>query len=165
MPQGAVPGCGVSICTRWVQNQAGGSKVRRAQGTMCHPPAPCHGWAPQPPHTNRAAPSSPARSPPVGRGCDCWGAQGTPARGNPCQGLTCSAWRWARSWHSSCRRSCRSRLQHARMAQLGPEQAANSQEPLGTPWHPHPHSQVLDSHQVHKDVQGPDFGLQVLQGQ
>lgn len=38
-------------------------------------------------------------------------------------------------------------------------------DPLGTPWQPHPHSQVLGSHQVHKDVQGPDLSLQVLQGQ
>lgn len=75
------------------------------------------------PQANRAAPSSLARSPPVGRGCDCWGAQGSPGQGSPWQGLTCSAWRWVRSWHSSCRRSCRSRLQHARMAQLGPERA------------------------------------------
>lgn len=100
-----------------------GQRGRGAQGTMCHPPAPCHGWAMQPPQANRVAPSSLVQSLPVGRGCDCWGAQGTPGQGSPWQGLTCSAWHWVRSWHSSCRRSWRSRLQHARTAQLGPEQA------------------------------------------
>lgn len=33
------------------------------------------------------------------------------------------------------------------------------------PHRPHPHSQVLASHQVHEDVQGPHLSLQVLQGQ
>lgn len=48
----------------------------------------------------------------------------------------------------------------------GPDSTGSSQKLLGTPpARPQPHSQVLDSHQVHEDVQGPDLSLQVLQGQ
>lgn len=100
------------------------------------------------------------------------GGAGDPLAGAaPGWGLTCSARRRSRSWPSSSRSSSSSRLQrHGRGSQRA-QPPGTGQEPLGTlsssstATPPRPHSQVLRSHQLHQDAQGPHLGPQVLQHQ